>query len=398
MKKISVTEYLNYEDGKFSKSRGVGVFGNDAKCTGIPVEAWRYYLLAVRPESADSVFQWSDLAARTNADLNDNLGNFVNRSLKFIAARFDRRVPGARGEAGAEQIAGLGSQLRALVTQYLERMEEMRLRDALREAMNVSRAGNGFFQETEIWAAIKTDPDACAGYISAAAGVIYLLCSLLQPFVPSFSRACLAQLGVAQQDALPLTDEALERVLDPASLLPAGHALGEGELKPLFCKIAEEEAEALRLRFGGDQEARRAQEELQKLAVAPQQPDAKKKKEKGAPKAAPQPAREVDLSRVDLRVGIIRKVWRHPDADSLYVEEIDVGEPAPRTVVSGLVKHVPEEQMLGARVVAVCNLKPANMRGQRSEAMVLAASSADGSRVELVRPPPGAAPGDRVTA
>jgi aminoacyl tRNA synthase complex-interacting multifunctional protein 1 len=74
---------------------------------------------------------------------------------------------------------------------------------------------------------------------------------------------------------------------------------------------------------------------------------------------------------VDLRVGKIVDVQRHPDADSLYVEQIDVGEPEPRTVVSGLVKYVPIEEMRGKLLVAVCNLKPASMRGVKSFAMVL---------------------------
>jgi methionyl-tRNA synthetase len=78
------------------------------------------------------------------------------------------------------------------------------------------------------------------------------------------------------------------------------------------------------------------------------------------------------------------------------VEEIDVGEAQPRTVVSGLVKYIPEAEMQGRRVVLVCNLKPATMRGVRSEAMVLAATSADGAGVELVEPPEGAAVGERV--
>jgi aminoacyl tRNA synthase complex-interacting multifunctional protein 1 len=77
---------------------------------------------------------------------------------------------------------------------------------------------------------------------------------------------------------------------------------------------------------------------------------------------------------VDLRVGKIVDVQRHPDADSLYVEQIDVGEAEPRTVVSGLVKYVPIEEMRGKLLVTVCNLKPANMRGVKSFAMVLCVS------------------------
>jgi len=72
-------EYLNYEDGKFSKSRGVGVFGNNAQETGIPADVWRFYLLYVRPESQDSTFSWADLMTKNNTELLNNLGNFANR-------------------------------------------------------------------------------------------------------------------------------------------------------------------------------------------------------------------------------------------------------------------------------------------------------------------------------
>ena len=73
------TEYLNYEDAKFSKSRGIGVFGNDAQDTGIPSDIWRFYLIYTRPENADSAFQWEDLMLKNNSELLANLGNFVNR-------------------------------------------------------------------------------------------------------------------------------------------------------------------------------------------------------------------------------------------------------------------------------------------------------------------------------
>ncbi|ORX92752.1 nucleic acid-binding protein [Basidiobolus meristosporus CBS 931.73] len=101
-------------------------------------------------------------------------------------------------------------------------------------------------------------------------------------------------------------------------------------------------------------------------------------------------------SLLDLRVGYISKCERHPDADSLYVETIEVGEAEPRTVISGLVKYIPIEKMQGIYVVLVCNLKPANMRGIKSHAMVLAATSPDGNTLELVTPPAGSKPGDRV--
>lgn len=85
MKTVSVTEYLTYEGKKFSKSNGVGVFGNDVQDTNIPVEVWRYYLLANRPETSDTTFSWDDLQAKLNGELVNNLGNFVYRVLSFIA-------------------------------------------------------------------------------------------------------------------------------------------------------------------------------------------------------------------------------------------------------------------------------------------------------------------------
>jgi aminoacyl tRNA synthase complex-interacting multifunctional protein 1 len=124
------------------------------------------------------------------------------------------------------------------------------------------------------------------------------------------------------------------------------------------------------------------------------------KKEKPKKEKAPAPEKEaivevIDVSRFDLRVGKIVEVSRHPDADSLYLEKIDVGEDKPRTVVSGLVKFVPIEEMENRMVVVMCNLKPAKMRGITSEAMVMCASTPE--KVEVMSPPEGAVPGDLIT-
>ncbi|CAG5092106.1 Similar to yars1: Tyrosine--tRNA ligase [Cotesia congregata] len=127
----------------------------------------------------------------------------------------------------------------------------------------------------------------------------------------------------------------------------------------------------------------------------PQPGKEKKQVEKKNP--ANQPA-EIEPSRLDIRVGKIVEVSKHPDADSLYVEKIDVGEASgPRTIVSGLVNFVPIEEMQNRMVVILANLKPANLRGVASHGMVLCAS-VDGEerKVEPLRPPADAAPGDRV--
>uniref|UniRef100_A0A8D0MFM7 Aminoacyl tRNA synthetase complex interacting multifunctional protein 1 n=1 Tax=Sus scrofa TaxID=9823 RepID=A0A8D0MFM7_PIG len=120
-----------------------------------------------------------------------------------------------------------------------------------------------------------------------------------------------------------------------------------------------------------------------------------KKEKKQQSVAGSADSKPVDVSRLDLRIGCITTARKHPDADSLYVEEVDVGETAPRTVVSGLVNHVPLEQMQNRMVILLCNLKPAKMRGVVSQAMVMCASSPE--KVEILAPPHGSVPGDRVT-
>lgn len=120
-----------------------------------------------------------------------------------------------------------------------------------------------------------------------------------------------------------------------------------------------------------------------------------KKEKKQQSVAGSADSKPIDVSRLDLRIGCIITARKHPDADSLYVEEVDVGEIAPRTVVSGLVNHVPLEQMQNRMVILLCNLKPAKMRGVLSQAMVMCASSPE--KVEILAPPNGSVPGDRIT-
>ncbi|XP_018576697.1 aminoacyl tRNA synthase complex-interacting multifunctional protein 1 [Anoplophora glabripennis] len=122
----------------------------------------------------------------------------------------------------------------------------------------------------------------------------------------------------------------------------------------------------------------------------------KKEKKEKKPKEQKEPAVElpVDIGRLDLRIGKVEDVQRHPDADSLYVLKINCGEDKPRTVCSGLVKHIPIDQLKDIHVVLLCNLKPVKMRGITSEAMVMCASSEAG--VEVLSPPKGSKPGDLV--
>lgn len=407
MKTISVTEYLNYEDGKFSKSKGVGVFGNDAKDTNIPVEVWRYYLLTNRPEVSDTTFSWTDLQAKLNGELLSNLGNFVNRVLSFIAKPsgqgYGSVIPDAPGAESHSLSCTLAEQVGELVEQYVKAMEKVKLKQGLKTAMAVSSEGNAYLQESQFWKLYKENPSACAIVMKTAAGLVYLLACLLEPFIPSFSLEVLKQLNVSQIQ-LSLSDENgdIEKVRKLWEILPAGHKLGKPE--PLFKELKDDEREFFREKFAGSQAdravkaaAEKAANDLKKTKVSDGSEKKKAAKVGGSSKnKASTSEAEITISRLDIRVGLITKVEKHPDADSLYVEEIDVGEAAPRTVVSGLVKYIPLEEMQNRKVCVLCNLKPATMRGIKSHAMVLAASDSEHTKVELVEPPKDAAVGERV--
>ncbi|OAY80463.1 Tyrosine--tRNA ligase, cytoplasmic [Ananas comosus] len=107
------------------------------------------------------------------------------------------------------------------------------------------------------------------------------------------------------------------------------------------------------------------------------------------------PVREA-AEALDIRVGRVLRAWRHPEADSLYVEEVDVGEAEPRTICSGLVDYIPLDHLQDCKVVVLANLKPRNMRGIKSNGMLMAASDESHKTVELLIPPEGSITGERI--
>lgn len=141
---ISSTEYLNYEDIKFSKSQGTGVFGDDAASTGIPSEVWRYYLLINRPEQSDSTFTWPDLQAKNNGELLNNLGNFSYRALSFLKAKYDGKVPAYEGDQHEQDRPFIQSLIDS-INKYTTLMDAVKLKDGLKEAMNYSMLCNGYW-------------------------------------------------------------------------------------------------------------------------------------------------------------------------------------------------------------------------------------------------------------
>jgi len=236
---ISTTEYLNYETGKFSKSRGIGVFGDHCAESGIPVEVWRYYLLSNRPEQSDTVFTWDDLAAKTNSELNKNLGNFVNRILKFIDKDFGRAIQNIifndedrkfLGEFWILASLKLTDSVEEKLQEYIESMEEVKLKNGLKTVMAVSSLGNQYFQHNKPWESVSSeDTKPRAGTVTAVgANVVLLLATLVEPFMPSVCQKILHQL---QLDRSHLSLEKGQWMK-----IPEGHVIGVPE--PIFSALS----------------------------------------------------------------------------------------------------------------------------------------------------------------
>lgn len=270
MKTISVTEYLNYEAGKFSKSKGVGVFGNDAKDTNIPAEVWRYYLLTNRPEVSDTLFSWEDFQAKLNTELLNNLGNFVNRVLSFIAKPPGRGygsiIPDAPKADLHPPTKMLAEKISNHIDQYIEAMEKVKLKQGLRIGMSISSEGNAYLQESQFWKLYNEDRGSCSSVTRTSVGLVYILACLLEPFMPSFSLEVLKQLNLPTETKFSLSEENgdLERARKPWEILPAGHRIGMPS--PLFKELKDEDVRFFREKFAGSQADRAVKAEAEAKA------------------------------------------------------------------------------------------------------------------------------------
>ena len=220
-------EFLLWEGDKFSKSRRVGIWIDEALKL-FPADYWRYALVALRPETRDSNFTWKQFIEKVNSDLNDTIGNFVHRTLTFIKRYFNGRVP-EPGQLGPEDEEVLRF-LKEAFEEITSELESFRLKSALRTVVEVAREGNRFLNEREPWKLVKTDIGLAGRTLYVAAQLAKALAIFLAPFVPDAADRLWLMLGLGGSVHEASWDEALEP-LEP------GHAIGEPE--PLFRKIRE---------------------------------------------------------------------------------------------------------------------------------------------------------------
>ena len=205
--------------------------------TGIPCSVWRYYLLINRPETDDSVFLWEDLATKTNTELLANLGNLVNRSTKFLKAKFASVIPEYHETALERDFIG---RINKELAEYNSLMDVVKLKGALRSAMAISALANLYLTESKLDNNLYLkERERCGTVLHFALNIVYLLSALLSPFIPETSEAMVKQLNA------------------PARLIPAtfgldllaGHVIGVPFL--LFHKLEEEQINQLRAQFSG---------------------------------------------------------------------------------------------------------------------------------------------------
>ena len=231
--------YLNYDGGQFSTSRGRGVFMDQALSI-LPSDYWRWWLLSHAPESSDAEFTWENFQASVNKDLADVLGNLVSRVTKFAKAKFGDTVPagGTPGAREADLMAALTEQLRS----YEGNMAAMEVRKSAADLRALWVAGNEYLQSAAPWTAVKTDPDQAAMMIRLAMNLIRVYAIISRPFIPDAAAAMMAAMG---SDDWTWPDDLTAAM----QVLPAG--AGYTVPENLFRKITDEERADWQVRFAG---------------------------------------------------------------------------------------------------------------------------------------------------
>jgi methionyl-tRNA synthetase len=231
--------YLNYDGGQFSTSRGRGVFMDQA-LEILPADYWRWWLLSRVPETSDTEFTWDNFQTDVNKDLADVLGNFVSRVTKFCRSKFSEDVPagGEWGDAETTLIADLQTRL----TAYEAAMDGIEIRKAAGELRAMWAAGNEYLQAAAPWTLFKTDPDQAAAQIRLALNLIRIYAVLSAPFIPTASAKLLSAMNTLDMEWPSDMNAAVQA-------LPEGHAFNVPD--NLFDKITDEQRDEWAERFAG---------------------------------------------------------------------------------------------------------------------------------------------------
>jgi methionyl-tRNA synthetase len=313
---VPANEFMNLEGQKFSKSAGVSIDLPDMLEKFQP-DAIRYYLSVNMPEIKDTEFSWEDFVAKVNNELVAAYGNFVHRVLSFTQKNFGEIPPVDKAPQTMKD--EVFKQIESARDAYQKAVGNCDFKLGLKAFMDLARFGNQYFDSAEPWALLRKDKEACGAALNLSLQIVKALAVMAYPYLPFSSEEIWKSMGFAGtvgKDGWKSLD------ID----LPAGTRLPQP--KPVFKKI-----------------------------------EIKIEEEEDFP----------SFKKLDLRVGKIKSVEMHPNADKLYVETVDIGREI--KIVSGLKGHYTPEELKDRSVVIVVNLEPATLRGVKSEGMLLAAES-----------------------
>ncbi len=333
---VPANEFLNFEGKKFSKSRNWGIDVIDFLKI-FPADPLRYTLAANLPETRDTDFYWKEFQLRNNSELADILGNFINRTLTFVHKHFDGKVPvKSRSEEIDKNMLQLLSGYPSKVSEFFDCYK---IKDGVTEIMNLARAGNKYFNDSEPWVTIKNNKEKCGTTLNICLQTIYTLAGLFSPVLPFSSEKIFRILNLSPVNWDDLGNENLKE----------NHQLNKTEI--IFPKIEDEVIE----------------QQLAKLEV----------KEDSGNKIDELISIE-DFDKIKLKVAEIVEAVNVPKSSKLIKLKVrlDDGE---RQVLAGIAKSYNPDELIGKKIILVANLKPAKLMGYESQGMVLAVEDGNGS-------------------
>jgi len=343
---IVVHGFLNVNGEKMSKSRGTFLTAREFSELLDP-ELLRYYYAANLGHSMTDIdLDLKTLQDKVNNELVSNIANLVYRTLSFLDKNFDSTVTTILNKELLSDVARKTEGVRDSYYDY-------NFREAVAKTLEISTIGNKYFQDNQPWELVKTDREKAQRVLTDCVNIVKTVAILIQPILPIFASRVEEQLNLSSLKWADLDRRVENHRIDGAKIILR-------KIEPIVLKKPEENREDLR------NEA--------KMEKKPQKPSG--------------PA------SLDLRVAVVTEVHDHPQADKLYILKIDLGSEQ-RQLCAGLKPYYPKEELLGKHLVVLTNLKPAKLRGELSQGMLLAADS--GSDVGVLNAP-GSPPGMQVTA
>ncbi len=323
---IPANEYLQLKGEQFSKSRGVAVWVPDI-LEKFDADAVRYYLSINMPENKDTNWTWDDFIAKNNDELVGTYGNFIHRVVTFTQKNYGE-IP-KQGKLSDLDKTAL-KKIEEAAEEVSGALGKCNFKIGLRAAMNLAQFGNQYFDQNQPWKLVKTDEERCATVLHICLKIVKALSVFMSPY-------------------LPFSSDKIWNIL--------GHG---GSIHDSSWKLATEE-----LKSGAKLE--RPKPLFTKLALADFMTESD------------------PFSKADLRVAKVLDVKDHPQANKLYMLQLDLGPLGKRVIVAGMKPFYTVDEIKGKNIVIVTNLKPATIRGVKSNGMLLAAEDKDGV-VSLLNP------------